>query len=347
MPSKTTKITTIPKSKGAELAAQENLSAAIELSNLADKVAGFNAFTNYQNRKSKATKDAQRADLARFTQFINGLYERTSDSDDVKTIEFRLTDWQLYEEPQAWMIVSHGMIKLFRDHMTASGYALTSVNRTLSTIRKYAVLAAEAGVIDTLKLAEIKNVSGYRHSEMNKVDENREITRIGRKKEEAVQIPEQVIVELKDGRNYPDTPAGRRDRLTMCIFLDHGLRASEVAGLKVDDVDLATGILTVRRKKTNSVDQIYMTSDTYSAMETYFNEDALPHSQAPLLRTSRKSGKLSENPLTRITVSRLVNKYGKKMAEIYPNLGLEKLSAHDGRHQWATDALDAGTPLNA
>lgn len=330
-----------------QVSGESDLSAAIELSNLADKVAGFNAFTDYQNRKSKATIEAHKADLSKFSRFINSLYEKTAESNSLETIVLRLHDHQLYEDPRAWALVSHGMVKLFRDDMAKQGFALTSINRALSTVRKYAALAAEAGVVDTLKLAEIKNVSGYRHSEMNKVNENREIKRIGRKKEVAVQIPEQVIVALKDRHNYPDTPAGRRDRLAMVIFLDHGLRASEVAGLQIDDVDLSSGVLTVRRKKTNSVDMIYMTADTYDAMEIYFQEDALPHSQAPLLRASRKSGQLSENPLTRITVSRLVNKYGKKMAQTYPNLGLEKLSAHDGRHQWATDALEAGTPLNA
>ncbi|MEM9775331.1 MAG: site-specific integrase [Chloroflexota bacterium] len=333
--------------KGFQLATESDLAAVLELSHLADRVSGFGAFAEYQNRKSASTRNAQKSDLAKFASFINSVYEKTANSTEIKTIQLRLSEFQLYEDPRAWSVMSHGLIKLYRNYLTSEGYALTSINRSLSTIRKYAVLAAQAGFVDTLKLAEIKNVSGYRHSEMNKVDENRSVTRVGSKKEEAVPIPQHVVVELKNSLNYPDTPAGRRDRLAMCIFLDHGLRASEVAALKIDDIDLSTGIMIVRRKKTSSVDLIYMTADTYNAMEVYFEMDALPHSEAPLLRTSRKSGELSEKPLTRITVSRLVNKYGKKMSRAYPQLGLEKLSAHDGRHQWATDALEAGTPLNA
>ena len=35
------------------------------------------------------------------------------------------------------------------------------------------------------------------------------------------------------------------------------------------------------------------------------------------------------------------------MAKKYGLPQLNKLSAHDGRHQWTTDAIRAGTPLTA
>jgi len=46
-------------------------------------------------------------------------------------------------------------------------------------------------------------------------------------------------------------------------------------------------------------------------------------------------------------VSHLVNRHGKRMAKKYGLKNLATLSSHDGRHQWTTDAIEAGTPLTA
>jgi len=35
----------------------------------------------------------------------------------------------------------------------------------------------------------------------------------------------------------------------MCLLIDHGLRVSEVADMKVTDLDIATGIMTFYRRK--------------------------------------------------------------------------------------------------
>ncbi len=329
-----------------ELANADELAAALKISELADRATAYSAFRDYQELKSAATLNAHRLDLAKFAEFINTIYSRSAVADEVDTVSWRLNSDQLYNTPESWAVVSHGLIKLFKKEMADQGYALTSINRALSTIRKYASLAMDAGVIDPIALAQIKNVTGYRHSEAKNVDEKRSKTRIGRKKEEAVPIPLHVVSELKSSETYPNTAAGRRDRLTLCLFLDHGLRASEVAGLKIENVDLETQTLTVYRKKTNTTDLIYMTEDTWDAITLYFENDALPHPADPLLLVSNKSGRLSPKPLTRITASRLMNRYGKFMAEKHGLPHLSKLSAHDGRHQWATDALEAGTPLN-
>ncbi len=323
-----------------------DIEAAQKLSALADAAVGYSAFRDYQELKSAATLYAHQVDLSKFAQFINQVYERSAESNDVETVDLRLYDLQLYEQPQAWAIVSHGLVKLFKREMADKGFALTSINRALSTIRKYASLAMEAGVISPSAHAQIKNVTGYRHSEAKNVDEKRAVTRIGRKKEEAVPIPLGIIKELKSVELFPETPAGRRDRLALCLLLDHGLRASEVAGLTINDVDLHNFQLTVYRKKTKSTDLIHLTEDSYDALADYCENDALPHPTAPLLRASTKGGRLTNRPLTRITASRLMNRYGKLMAKKYDLPHLAKLSAHDGRHQWATDALEAGTPLN-
>ncbi|BCW99834.1 MAG: tyrosine recombinase XerD [Armatimonadota bacterium] len=44
----------------------------------------------------------------------------------------------------------------------------------------------------------------------------------------------------------PDTPLGRRDRLVLLLLVDCGLRASELAALRLDDVDTSECVLLVR-----------------------------------------------------------------------------------------------------
>ncbi len=44
----------------------------------------------------------------------------------------------------------------------------------------------------------------------------------------------------------PDTPVGRRDRLLLLLLVDCGLRASELAALELDDVDMVERVLLVR-----------------------------------------------------------------------------------------------------
>jgi integrase len=46
-----------------------------------------------------------------------------------------------------------------------------------------------------------------------------------------------------------DSPQAWRDALLMCLLLEHGLRASEVATLTVTNIDLAQGELRFRRPK--------------------------------------------------------------------------------------------------
>lgn len=58
--------------------------------------------------------------------------------------------------------------------------------------------------------------------------------------------PQEVVAMITA---CPSTPTGKRDRLLLLTLVDCGLRASELAALHVEDVDLTEHVLLVRRGK--------------------------------------------------------------------------------------------------
>ena len=155
------------------------------------------------------------------------------------------------------------------------------------------------------------------------------------KKAENVRIPDSVVTLLKT--DHANTPQGCRDRLLLCLLLDHALRASEAAGVTVGNVDMEAGTIRFYRVKTDVWQTDTLTPDTYKALQAYLPYlPTLPGEK--LLRRSVKGGKLGSPGISSRSVSRIVTQQGKRH-------GIRGLSAHDCRHSWATRARDAETSL--
>ncbi|MEI2692640.1 MAG: tyrosine-type recombinase/integrase [Anaerolineae bacterium] len=77
--------------------------------------------------------------------------------------------------------------------------------------------------------------------EGKRVDERREVTRLGDKKAEPVSL---TLAQLRQLKKQPNTPQGRRDRVLVTLLADHGLRVGELAGLDVTAVNLEAGAST-------------------------------------------------------------------------------------------------------
>ncbi len=150
------------------------------------------------------------------------------------------------------------------------GYAIDSINVRLSTVKVYCKLAAKAKVLDAADYALIKLVTGYRHKEKRNVDLNREITRIGDKKAEAIILSKAQADALKA---QPDTAQGRRDALLMCLLLEHGLRCGEVEALTVQSLNLDDETLTFYREKVNIEQKHELTKDSRQAARRYLESE--------------------------------------------------------------------------
>lgn len=284
----------------------------------ADRAATRGLFADYRDRQAERTLDAHDDDLARLALFLADAGLHAGD---------------LANDPAAWPGLSWGLLAGFVRWQLAEGYAIGSINRSLSTIKTYAKLAFKAGTIDATTYALIRAVEGYRHTEGKRIDTRRERTRLGAKKATPTAISAAQAEKLKQ---QPDTPQGRRDALLMCILLDHGLRCGEVEILPADAIDLDAGTLHFYRPKVDIEQTHQLSADALRAAVRYLRD--LPHGDT-LIRGSRRGGQLAGSMGTRAINARV--------QLLGAAIGLGNLSPHDCRHFWATAAIRGGTDIKS
>ena len=286
---------------------------------VANDYAAAAAFADYTSRKSDNTVRSQYADLATWADFFGKM-------GIVTTAE------QLQTTPQSWHGTTWGMVAAFSKWLLGEGYAISTINRKLSTVKVYAALAAKSGVISADEIQMIKAVTGYSHAEAKRINERRTRSRVSAKKQAHTGINASQAAELRKRQN--DTPQAARDSLIMALLLEHGLRVGEVAGLKRQDFDWEAGTFAFYRPKVSATQTHRMTSATRAAFVAYVIAGA--PSSGPLLRSSRKDGELGDPGMSERAITARVGVLGRK-------LGIDGLSAHDCRHYWATKAARSGT----
>lgn len=284
---------------------------------LANQLAARHRFADYQARRAEETLRRQQADLGLLQDFLDQLGVQSGD---------------LMHDPQAWHGMSWGLVEAFIQWQLREGYAIPSINVRLSTIKTYARLAMQAGILSPQDYALIRAVQGYSQQERRRLDSRRSRQRVGLKKAAPVLLTPEQAAALK---LQPDTPQGRRDRLMMCLLLDHGLRVGELAALVVEELDLSQGLLHFYRPKVGKEQTHRLTKDTLDALRGYALAGDLPMA-GPLLRRSRKNGKLGKPGMSERAITQRVKDLGRA-------LGIVGLSAHDCRHYWATSAARHGT----
>lgn len=287
------------------------------------------AFDKYRSGKAENTLKAQDSDLQVFAEYLKAA------SPDYPCGDFA-------HDPAAWAEMTWGIVEGFVQWQLIKGYAVGTVNRRLSTVKKYVKLAAKSGAVSPTERALISDVTGYSSKEAKRVDEKRATAGVNTrrqnqysarpsKKAESVSLSDAQAERLKS--DHPDTPQGRRDRLMMCILLDHGLRVGELALITVGNINLKAGTVTFYRPKVDKTDTQKLSPDTRKALKAWDKHGHMPLSpDEPILRSSLKSkdgDKLGAAGMTENAISKRVRSLGAKH-------GIAGLSAHDCRHYWAT-----------
>jgi integrase len=286
----------------------------------ANEVASRYQFTEYQQRRSYQTLRRQKAGLALFEEYLHYCGMQIQHS--------------LFEDPQEWSNISWGLVEGFLKWQLKEGYAIQSINVRLSTVKTYAKLAMKSGVVTTEVYAQINAIVGYTHKEGIRVDEKRSQSRVGFKKAQPVVISTAQATWLRD---QPDTPQGRRDRLMMCLFLDHGLRVGEMAALLGSSIRFEERLLVFYRPKVSKVQKHWLSDNTWHAVDLCRLHGEIDFvTPLPLLRQSLRNKQLSDNGMSSRGITHRVKVLGEQV-------GLASLSAHDCRHYWATTAAKNGT----
>lgn len=294
----------------------------------ANKAAARHVFSDANARKAKNTQRRKRADLDLFAAFLQSVGIPASGQD-------------LHDNPRAWRGITWGIVKAFTNWQLGQGYAIGSINGRLSTVRTFAALAAQAGAVDPQESILIASVKGYASKERAHIDQARKAegiaTRKGAKKAEAVSIPDDIAAQLI---NQPETQQGKRDRLLMCLLLQHGLRVGEIAILTRAAFDLKAGTLTFYRPKVNKTQTHALTPEAQKAAREYLK---LAPAEGIIWRKSCKgTGKLSSQ-MSETSATRALTK---RVELLGRHAGIMGLSAHDCRHYDATYEARNNTPLN-
>lgn len=135
-----------------------------------------------------------------------------------------------------------------------------------------------------------------------------------------------------------DTPLGLRDRAILETLYSAGLRVSELTGLNIDDVDLDSGLATIRGK--GKKERLALLGrPSLAALKTWLSaRDGLP---AKALRQPAVFLNKNGTRLTSRSVGRLLEKY---LAQV----GLDpRASPHSLRHSFATHLLDHGADIRS
>lgn len=293
--------------------------ALATLGQQANEYAQLGIFDEYRAEIADNTRRRQDGDLALFGKFL-------------QTAKVYVCD--LATSAECWRGVSWGIVKGFKNWQLKQGYAIGSINVRLATIKRYAELAFQAGVIDEKEYTLIKAVKGISYKKAVNTDSNREVTR--RVSPTGKTLKKHAATELDTASRRalytrPNTPQGRRDALMMRLLIAVGLRCSEVASLKVSDFNLEAGTFTVYRKKTKKLDILYFTIfPGLAAALTAYLQDRLTIQDGSdrLLLGSRKGGKLGG-----VMSERAINQ---RVGDLGRAAGIDKLSPHDLRHDAAT-----------
>lgn len=286
------------------------------LQQLADET----AFQKFNATKSENTLKAYRRDLHSFARLIYG--------DDVPDNYGH----RLSSEKDLWQNITHGEVNAYQLWMMQQGYTLTSINRAIYAVRTYARQVMLAGVMSAevyQRIAAIQSVSGKAAANL---DEKRPLQRrpVNRaKKASPTKIPADLVTHLLNDHDIGQL-GGLRDVVLMGCLLELGLRASEVADLQWDDIDLTAGTLKFYRPKVAQTQRLALSTRLQRILRLY-QEHLQRHfvmTEKILVGITRK-GALGKHYLSPQSISNIVQQIGLRY-------GVKKLSAHDCRHHCIT-----------
>lgn len=191
------------------------------------------------------------------------------------------------------------------------GHSPATVRRFGVALRSFLRYCYVAGIVDADLSASALPVSGRRRSLLPK----------GLTAGEAARL-----LRACDRRR----PAGRRDYAAMLLMMRLGLRAAEVAGLTLDDLDWRVGVITVRGKG-NQLDRLPLPVDVGEAITAYLRRGRpVTPAREVFIRSCPP-----QVALTRSGISGLVVAASRRA-------GLRDVRAHQLRHTAACDMVRAG-----
>lgn len=131
-----------------------------------------------------------------------------------------------------------------------------------------------------------------------------------------------------------------RDRAILEMLFSTGTRVSELAGLKVGQVNLKRDEFTVRGKG-DKLRVVFLSDAAKAALTSYLGARRDPSPHLFVSHDRAKKGRAEAGPLTPRSIQRLVERYAKAAGIT------KKITPHTMRHTFATDLLLNGADIRA
>jgi integrase/recombinase XerD len=250
-------------------------------------------------------------------RFLNYLtVEKGLASNTLEAYRRDIRKFESHLEQAGKTIINFGRsdINLFISDLRESGHQATTLARHISSIRGLCKFLLMEGLIEEDPVENLPTPKGWKR------------------------IPR--VIGTEEVSDLLRRPSGKklslRDRAILEIIYSSGLRVSEVAGMKVSDVNFEAGFVTVQGK--GSKERVVPVNErTLNTIKAYLNDsrpEILKKKQSNFLFLAR-GGK----PLTRQRLWQLVKTYSAELSIA--------ISPHTLRHCFASHLLDGGADLRA
>ncbi len=230
-----------------------------------------------------------------------------------------LSDFAAFLEAEGvteWQQVTVLTLRQYLNWLFAQGYERRSIARKLSSVRSFFRFLARMGYISVNPALDLKQ------------------PRLPQKLPTVLEVSE---VERLLSSPDTSTPRGLRDRAILELLYATGLRVSEVASLRISDIDFAEKLVRVKGK--GGKERIALLHDeALNWLERYLTESRPLFLQRGKQVTDIVFVSQKGTPLTVRQIHRLVDGYAKKV------LG-RRISPHALRHSFATHLLEGGADL--
>ncbi len=230
-----------------------------------------------------------------------------------------LSDFVAFLEAEGvteWQQVTVLTLRQYLNWLFAQGYERRSIARKLSSVRSFFRFLARMGYISVNPALDLKQ------------------PRLPQKLPMVLEVSE---VERLLSSPDTSTPRGLRDRAILELLYATGLRVSEVASLRISDIDFAEKLVRVKGK--GGKERIALLHDeALNWLERYLTESRPLFLQRGKQVTDIVFVSQKGTPLTVRQIHRIVDGYAKKV------LG-RRVSPHALRHSFATHLLEGGADL--
>ncbi|SFM20400.1 tyrosine-type recombinase/integrase [Salibacterium qingdaonense] len=217
------------------------------------------------------------------------------------------------EQPD--QLLTRFFVMSFKDHLMNRGYAVTTINKKLNSLKVFNDFLIERGIVTTsflsLKRDQIKVADGTGQVDV--------LTQ---------QQVDQLLFYLETSPKV-----SKRNKLACYLFLYTGVRASELVSLKVSDVDPILRNITVYGKG-SKLREINLKQELLDVLQDYCRTERnmSNYRDSDYLLLSQRGGKLARDSIR------------EWMANVSKELGFP-LYPHRLRHTFCTNLIQKGVDL--